>query len=219
MRAKRLIAFLALVALSPTLVAVPNQSPQNTEASSEEPFRSFRMLDAKLSLLTNEQDVLKADFNSTESNSGSRAARSDRRKKASRSMNLTAAEIERIARGLERLYQRRHRRFGVQMFKIMRIKAEEVQRGVNTVAKAQTRSALDLATKRLDERTVSLVAQFQAASGGYGAARCDPGAWTCCEPKRSKDVLQNEEVACTWVCVPRPDRCTGFVGPRIRARP
>ena len=174
------------------------------------------MLDAKLTLLTNQQDALKAAFNPVQAGSRSIAAHSQRRTTASRSMNSTAAGIARIAGGLERLYQKRHQPFGVQMFRIMRIKAQEVQRGVNAVAKAQTRSALDLATKRLDERIVSLVVQFQAASGGYGAARCSPGAWTCCEPKRSKDLLQSEQVACMWGCVPTAETCTGFLGPRIR---
>ena len=216
MHPKRLMAWLTVAALSTTLVAAPKRTPHNTKASSEEPFRSFRMLDAKLTLLTNQQDALKAAFNPVESGSGSIAAPSGRQTKASRSMNFTAAGIERIAGGLERLYEGRHQGFGVQMFRIMRIKAEDVKRGVNAVAKAQTRSALDLATKRLDERIVSLVVQFQAASGGYGAARCAPGAWTCCEPKRSKDLLQSEQVACMWGCVPRAESCTGFLGPRIR---
>jgi len=216
MDSKRLMSWLTAAALSTTLVAAPKRIPHSPKASNEEPFRSFRMLDAKLTLLTNQQDALKAAFNPVESGSGSIAAPSGRRTKASRSMNFTAAEIGRIAGRLERLYGGRHRGFGVQMFRIMRIKAEEVQRGVNAVAKAQTRSALDLATKRLDERIVSLVVQFQAASGGYGAARCAPGAWTCCEPKRSKDLLQSEQVACMWGCVAKTESCTGFLGPHIR---
>jgi hypothetical protein len=218
MHPKRVMAWLTVAALSTPLVAAPKRTPHNTKASSEEPFRSFRVLDAKLTLLTNQQDALKAAFNPVESGSGSTAP-SGRRTQASRSMNFTAAEIERIAGGLERLYEGRHQGFGVQMFRIMRIKAEEVKRGVNAVAKAQTRSALDLATKRLDEALVSLVVQFQAASGGYGAARCAPGGWTCCEPKRSKDLLQSEQVACMWGCVPRAESCTGFLGPRIRRQP
>ena len=219
MHSKRLIAWLTVAALSTTLVAAQKRTPHDTAASSEEPFRSFSMLDAKLTLLTNQQDALKAAFNPVESGSGSIAAPSGRRTKASRSMNFTAAEIGRIAGRLERLYGGRHRGFGVQMFRIMRIKAEEVQRGVNALATAQTRSALDVATKRLDKRIVSLVAQFQAASGGYGAARCAPGAWTCCEPKRSKDLLQSEQVACMWGCVPKAESCTGFLGPRIHRQP
>jgi hypothetical protein len=212
---KRLMAWLTAAVVSTTPVAAPKRIPHSTRASSEEPFRSFRMLDAKLTLLENQQEGLKAAFDPVQAGSRTIAAR---RMTASTSMNTTAAGIGHIAGGLERLYQKRHQPFGVQMFRVLRIRADEVQRGVNAVAKAQTRSAIDLAAKRLDERIVSLVVQFQAASGGYGAARCSPGAWTCCEPKRSKDLLQSERVACMWGCVPTSQTCTGFLGPRI-ARP
>jgi hypothetical protein len=215
MHTERLISWLAVIALSTALVAASKQTPE--KASSEEPFRSFRVLDDKLTLLTNQQNALKAALNPVESGSESTADPSGDRTKVCRSMNFTAAEIARIAGGLERLYKGRYQSFGVQMFRTMRIKAQGVRRDVNALAKAQTRSALDLATKRLDERIVSLVVQFQAASGGYGAVRCAPGSWTCCEPKRSKDSRQNEQLACAWGCVPRPERCIGFVGPRIRA--
>jgi hypothetical protein len=83
------------------------------------------------------------------------------------------------------------------------------------VAEAQTRIAADLAVKRLDDSIVSLVVQFQAASGGYGATRCSAGAWTCCEPKRSRDLLQSEPIACIWKCASTLEGCTGFLGPRI----
>jgi hypothetical protein len=215
MHSEGLTVWLAVAVLSTTLIAAPKRTPHGRKASSEEPFRSFRILDAKLTLLANQQDALKAAFNPVQLGSGSIAIPSQLRT-ASRSMNLTAAGIEQIAGGLEHLYTGRHQHFGVQMFRIMRIKAQEVQRGVGAVAKAQTRSALDLATKRLDERIVSLVVQFQAASGGYGGARCSPGAWTCCEPKRSKDLLQSEQIACMWGCVPTAETCTGFLGPRLR---
>ena len=162
---KRLMAWLTVAALSTTLVAAPKRTSHSSKASSEEPFRSFRMLDAKLTLLAHQQEALNAALNPLQGGSRSEAANSGRRTTASSNMNSTAAGIVLLAGGLERLYQRRHQPFGVQMFRIVRIKAQEVQRGVNAVAKAQTRSALDLATKRLDERIVSLVVQFQAASG------------------------------------------------------
>jgi hypothetical protein len=213
---KCLMAWLTVAALSTTLVAAPKQTRHSSKASSEEPFRSFRMLDAKLTLLAHQQEILNAALNPVQGRSRSEAAHSERRTTASSNMNSTAAAIALVAGGLERLYQRRHQSFGVEMFRIMRIKAQEVQRGVNALAKAQTRGTLDLATKRLDERIMSLIVQFQAASGGYGAARCSPGAWTCCEPKRSKDLLQSERVACMWGCVPQAESCTGFLGPYIR---
>jgi hypothetical protein len=198
-----------VAAFSTTMAAAPKPTPQKTKASSEEPFRSFRMLDTKLSLLTNQQDALKAAFNP-----GSGSAPSGRQTRAARSMNSTSAEIGSIARRLERLYEGRHQGFGVQTFRLMRVSAQEIQRDISAVTKAQTGGALDLAVKRLDERVVSVVVQFQAVSGEYGAVRCSPGAWTCCQPKRSKDP--REQIACVWGCVPSADRCKGFLGPRIR---
>jgi len=215
MNSKRLMSWLTAAALSTTLVAAPKRIPHSPKASKEEPFRSFRMLDAKLTLLAHQQEALSAAFNPAQMGSRSEAANSGRRTTFS-NINSTAAGIVVVAGELERLYQRRHQPFGVQMFRALRTRAEEVQRGVSAVAKAQTRSAAESAAKRLDEGIVSLVVQFQAASGGYGAARCSPGAWTCCEPKRSKDLLQSEQVACMWGCVKTAQTCTGFLGPRIR---
>jgi hypothetical protein len=215
---KRLIATLTLVALSSTiLVAATNRTPDPLKSSSEEPFRSFRILDAKLTLLAEQQEALIAALNAVQGSTRSEAANSRRRTTASSRMKSTAVGIALVAGGLERLYQRRNQPFGIQMFKIIRIKALEVQRDVSAVAKAQRRSDLDLVTKRLDARMVSIVVQFQAASGGYGAIRCSPGSWACCEPKRSEDLLQSEKLACMWGCVPRARACTGFLGPHIRA--
>ena len=216
MHPRCLMAWLTVAALSTTLVAAPKRTPHSPKASNGEPFRSFRMLDAKLTLLAHQQEALNAAFNPVQVGSRSGGANSGRRTTPFSDMNSTAAGIVLLAGGLERLYQRRHQPFGVQMFRALRIRAEEVQRGVSAAAKAQTRSAAESAAKRLDEGIVSLVVQFQAASGGYGAARCSPGAWTCCEPKRSKDLLQSEQVACMWGCVRTAQTCTGFLGPRIR---
>jgi hypothetical protein len=215
-RRNRLMVWPMVAVCATTLAAPAKPTPQNAKASSEEPFRSFRMLDAKLTLLTNQQAALKPAFNPVQSGSGSTTAQPGRRTEAARSMNFTAAEIASIAGRLERLYEGRHQRFGVQTFRLIRIKAQEVQRDLSAVAKAQTGGALDLTMKRLDERIVSLVVHFQAVSGGFGAVRCSPGAWTCCQPKRSKDPLQKEQIACMWGCVPRADRCTGFLGPLIQ---
>jgi hypothetical protein len=197
------------------LVAAPRRIPHSSNASGGEPFRSFRTLDAKLTLLAHQQEGLNEAFNPAQVDSRSKAADSRPRTTASSNMNSTAAGIVLVAGGLERLYQRRHQPFGVQMFRALRLRAEEVQRGVSAVAKAQTRSTAESAAKRLDEGIVSLVVQFQAASGGYGAARCSPGAWTCCQPKRSRDLLQSEQFACMWGCVRTAQTCTGFLGPRI----
>jgi hypothetical protein len=212
---KHLMAWLTVAALSTPLVATPRRIPHGPKASGGEPFRSFRTLDAKLTLLAHQQEALNVAFNPVQVGSRSKAANSQRQTTASNNINSTAAGIVLLADGLERLYQRRHQPFGVQMFRALRLRAAEVQRGVSAVAKAQTRSTAESAAKKLNEGIVSLVVQFQAASGGYGAARCSPGAWTCCQPKRSKDLLQSEQIACMWGCVRTAQTCTGFLGPRI----
>ena len=215
MDSRHLMAWLTVAALSTTLVAAPKRIPHSPKTSNGEPFRSFRLLDTQLTLLAQQQEALNAAFNPVQVGSRSDAANSGHQTTTSGNMNSIAAGIVLLAGELERLYQRRHQPFGVQMFRALRIRAEEVQRGVSAVTKAQTRSAAESAAKRLDQGIVSLVVQFQAASGGYGAARCSPGAWTCCEPKRSKDLLQSEQVACIWGCVRTAQTCTGFLGPRI----
>ena len=124
--------------------------------------------------------------------------------------------VTRTAARLARLYQARHQPFGVKTFRVLDMRTRDVQRGINAVTKARTRNATNRAVKKLDQSVVSLVVQFQAASGGYGATRCTPGAWTCCDPKRSKDLHESEQVACIWKCVQTPKTCTGFLGPHIQ---
>jgi hypothetical protein len=125
---KRLIVSIATAALLSS-AAASKQTPHYSALPSgehEEPFRSFRIMDAKLTLLSKQEDVLKDVSNSTAPDSGAASEQIVRRQKACRNMKVTTAEIERLAAGLERLYERRHQSFGVQMFRVMRIKAEQV---------------------------------------------------------------------------------------------
>src|ERR1700681_3074724 len=162
MRLTRLMGWLTVAAFSANLVAAPKPTPHTAKASSDEPFRSFRTLDAQLTILTNHLDALKkTDFDPGQTSSRSTAALAERTK-ISKDMSTTAAGFGTIAGRLERLYERRHQPFGVKTFKMIRLKAKQVQRDVNTVAKSKTRTALDLATRQLDEGVVSLVLQFQA---------------------------------------------------------
>src|SRR5690349_5942615 len=99
-------------------------------------------------------------------------------------MNLTAAGIGSIAGRLERLYEGRHQRFGIHTFRVIRIKAEEVQRDVSAVTKEQAGSALELAVKRLDEGIVSLVVSF----------RCVRRLWRSSLLPGCMDMLRTEAI-------------------------
>src|ERR1700684_4601624 len=79
MASKRLMASLTVAALSTTLVAAQKRIPDSPKASNGEPFRSFHILDTKLTLLAQQQEALNAAFNPVQAGSRSQAAQSERR--------------------------------------------------------------------------------------------------------------------------------------------
>ena len=210
-----LFTSLVLAALPTIVVAAPGRVPQSGRAASGEPFRSFRLLDQKLTLLSNQQSALKAALGAGRVNSSSNNSSSESATVILRRMSSTTTAIDRIAGRLEHLYQSRHESFGVRMFKILRSRAQAVQRDVSSVRRARMPSDASAAGQRLEEHLVSLVMQFQATAGGYAATHCLPGTRICCQPKRSQDLLPGEQIACKWVCVSSARACGGFLGPRI----
>ena len=209
-----LFASLVLAALPMDVAAAPGRIPQG-RATGGEPFRSFRLLDQKLTLLSNQQSALKAALGAGRVNSSSNNSSSESATVILRRMSSTTTAIDRIAGRLEHLYQSRHESFGVRMFKILRSRAQAVQRDVSSVRRARMPSDASAAGQRLEEHLVSLVMQFQATAGGYAATHCLPGTRICCQPKRSQDLLPGEQIACKWVCVSSARACGGFLGPRI----
>jgi len=168
-----------------------------------EPSYSFSLLDKKLTLLGQQQTNL------THGNTKSQIV-------AARSMKRIAASIERTAFRLQGLYGRRHERFGAQMFGLLRVRAIAVQRAANSLEVARNRQARQAELNVSNARILALVTQYQAATGGYSALRCEPSEWSCCSPKREQDLRPGESMACRWMCVPKARACTGFRGPRVR---
>ena len=214
-QSRYLFTSLVLAALPTIVVAAPGRVPQSGRAASGEPFRSFRLLDQKLTLLSNQQSALKAALGAGRVNSSSNNSSSESATVILRRMSSTTTAIDRIAGRLEHLYQSRHESFGVRMFKILRSRAQAVQRDVSSVRRARMPSDASAAGQRLEEHLVSLVMQFQATAGGYAATHCLPGTRICCQPKRSQDLLPGAQIACKWACVSSTRGCKGFLGPRI----
>jgi hypothetical protein len=184
--------------------------------SVDEPFVTFRLLDERLTRLETEQRSLQALFEGGRSNAGHSVDGKPPWAEPAHAMNTTNMSIRRILIRAERLYRIRHRRFGVRLFRILRIRAEAVQRDIVAVQTARNKIAAESAQRKLSNSILSLTLQFQAASGGYGSTNCSQRAWTCCESKKTEDLREGEQAACRWVCVQKPQSCTGFVGPRIR---
>jgi hypothetical protein len=213
-RARCLFASVVLAALPTNVIAAQGRIPQS-RATGGEVFRSFRLLDQKLTLLTNQQRALKAALSADRMNSSSSHSSLGSATVILRRMSSTSTAIERIAGRLEHLYHTRREPFGVRVFKSLRRRAQAVQRDVSFLRRARMSSNTNVAGQRLDEHMASLVIQFQAAAGGYGATHCLPGKWICCQPKRPQDLLPGEEMACKWACVSSAPSCRGFIGPRI----
>lgn len=211
----RFFAFLTVAAWSTSFVATPVALQAATTADGE-PFHSFRLLDTKLTLLSNQQSDLKRALSAGGLSSSRGRLASPSLAPTLTRMSSTTAAIERITARLERLYQDRQEPFGVRSFRILRGRAQGVGRAVNSFRRARTQGDRSLAENRLDQQVVSLIIQFQAISGGYGATHCLPRTRICCQPKRSQDLLPGQQVACKWACVSHARACGGFLGPRIR---
>src|SRR5437762_11842169 len=103
-QSRYLFTSLVLAALPTIVVAAPGRIPQRG-ATSGEPFRSFRLLDQKLTLLSNQQSALKAAWGAGRVNSSSNNSSSESATGILRRMSSTTTAIDRIAGRLEHLYQ------------------------------------------------------------------------------------------------------------------
>ena len=188
---------------------------ESRRAAQDEPFRSLGLLDAKLTLLSNQQVALKAALGTGHVNSPPSTVASGSATTILSRMNSTTRGINHIASRLESLYQNQRQPFGVRLFKILRSRAQAVQRDIRSVRRARIARDVNFTESSLDKDVVALIVQFQGISGGSADTHCRPRTHVCCQPKRSQDLLPGEQVACKWVCVPSPKACAGILGPRI----
>ena len=209
------IAIVIATASLPCVETAQKRMPPKAAVSADEPFRTFRRLDQKLTVLQTQQHSLKAAVSISRSTSTTNAFAHPWVAPA-HAMRNTIVSVQRLLGRPEHLYKVRHRSFGVHLFRILRIRAETVRRNTVSVERARSRTEAHLQEQQLENAIVSLIVQFQAASGGYGAVHCPKKAWTCCEPKRKEDLQGGELAACRWGCVQRSTSCVGFTGPRIR---
>jgi hypothetical protein len=179
-----------------------------------EPFRSFAILDLKLSLLTAQQARLEASLNAS-SAAVSPSNSSPAQLRLLKNMDATTTVIIGRVNRLATLYAKRQQKFGVRTFKLMRVKARAVRHELIATRRARTDPARRTTERRLGERIIALVVQFQAVSGGHEATHCHAREWICCAPKRATDLMPGQEVGCSWMCIPTANKCRGLLGPRI----
>lgn len=208
--------------LVPMLIAATflygERLPKKVEQTNE-PFNSFRSLDAQLSLLDGQFSQLKSEAEKITKIRGAKrrakAYRNFRRSKTVKEIRSTASSIRATTRMLGSNHRMRKSRYGRVITRALRGRATSMKRALDRSVAARTSQQTKSSLQEFSRTMLAFVMQFQAASGGYGALQCTPGYWTCCSPKKVQAKGAAALNGCRWVCVKRPRRCrSGCLGPR-----
>lgn len=193
--------------------------PSKVEQTNE-PFNSFRSLDAQLSLLDGQFSHVKSETEKIKKiRSAKRRAKAYRNLRRSKSVNeirSTVSSIKATTRVLASRHRMRKSRYGRVLSRALSRRATAMSRSLNRIRAARTSQQTRSSLQEFSRTMLAFVMQFQAVSGGYGALQCSPGSWTCCSPKKVQAKGAAALNGCRWVCAKRPRRCrSGCLGPRI----
>jgi hypothetical protein len=172
-----------------------------------EPFQTFRAMDARLSAvdveLTRAQQV---------------AERTHQKKdwiEAARKARAAAISVDTLARRLRLRYRGPHRPLANRLFRPLERSSALTARDIGRALTAKNPGAASRALRAASQERLAMVLHYQAVSGGYAALRCNPGQWACCEPKRLEDPEPGVHAACSWRCTGTLAAChSGLPGPR-----
>jgi len=193
-------AAIAIVLASSPAMAAP---AAKRAAASNEPFRSFQLIDRQLSSL---------NASVTELTRGNLDP--GQRTRATRTAGLAVTAIQRRSRALAARYRARRQRFGYIIFMKLNRRAAAVRQALAVAAKHGAGGASAPELESLSRTNLELVREFQRVSANYGAAHCARRQWACCEPKHDPDEERGSPNSCRWVCTATPQRCRGILGPQ-----
>ncbi|HYD16588.1 MAG TPA: hypothetical protein VEB03_01145 [Candidatus Nanoarchaeia archaeon] len=209
------------VALFVCALAICGAAQQKVvDATSNEPFNSFRLLDRQLSTLDRQLSATKESL--LDARTGKVATVRERRNRqpwsaAVQDAHKTVASITSAAARLRTMYNHRRQPFAVRAFGDLEHRARLLGNAVRELCAARNAEDSLRTLEAAEKARVQLVLRYQAISGGYAAVHCSRGVWACCEPKNSNEVKDTPQ-ACSWSCVKAPTACkAGFLGPQSRA--
>lgn len=194
-------------------LAHAERRPKTPVPAANEPFHTFALLDSKLSTLNKQQDELRRSILPEGSKATSTIPKSKVRPwtLAARAAQQTARSMNALARKQEVRYRNLKQAFGVRAFEALAREADAVADIAGVLGSTLDDSEAAKQKAVFEQRTLALVLQYQAITGGYGAVHCSSGERPCCEPKENG----NAAVGCKWVCVASAGKCgNGFTGPR-----
>jgi hypothetical protein len=218
---KRLLILLLCLLIFLTIGYAAKIRKSAATSKSNEPFRTFELMDSNLSKLNRLQDELKRAINPDVTKATSTKPKSTSRPwtKASVSAGRTATSFRVLAVRQQRRYRSFHQPFGVRAFRALAKKAAVVQDSALRLSRTQDDALAAKQHAVFDQDSLALVLQYQAITGGYGALRCTAGERPCCEQKPSTATGSDKTISCKWICVASARACKkGFTGQRISAR-
>jgi hypothetical protein len=182
-------------------------------------LQTFRFLDQNFTVLNGQMKFLQDQLKATP----------DPKQPQGKSWRVTALQARGAARRIKRAsaaaqanYRRQKNQTGVLMFGGLRTKAIALDRELISMSRARSRPGARRYMPSTQRAMLNLVLHFQAISGGYAAAHCDPGAWSCGVPKRELANQGFPKVALKWTCVSKRRSCGGILGawtPPLVAKP
>jgi hypothetical protein len=190
-------------------------------SKSNEPFRTFELMDSNLSKLSREQDELKRALNPDVTKATSTKPRSNARPWTKVAVNArrTASSFRVLAERQQRRYRSLHQPFGIRAFGALAKKSEIVHKSALRLSRAQDDALAVRQHATFEQDSLALVLQYQAITGGYGAMRCTAGQLPCCEEKPFAGAASDRTFSCKWICVTSARACKkGFTGRRISTR-
>lgn len=196
-----------------------SEEPQESGAhfNGNEPFRTFELLDSRLATLSKQQEEIKlAIFPQPTSKATSTKPGSQLRPwtKPAQNAQQSAKSIRLLAAKQQLRYAKLKQAYGNRAFGALVQKAAAVERSAETLKRTQDHSVAARQQALLEQTALSLVLQYQAITGGYGANHCAGKQHSCCQPKETTKAADQPEVGCNWVCVTSSANCAkGFTGP------
>jgi hypothetical protein len=216
---KRVSTILVCVLILVLYLSAAKTTRSTARLKTNEPFRTFELLDSRLAKLNREQDEIKRAITpgATKATSTKPNGHSHPWTRPARHASRTATSLKVLADRQQRRYRTAKQPFGVRAFHALSKRAAAVQISAMLLSRTQDDA---LAAKRnavFERDALSLVLQYQALAGGYGAMHCSAGQTPCCQQKEEPSQPPSEKVlGCKWLCVSSPKACRkGFTGSPI----
>ena len=131
---------------------------------------------------------------------------------AARNMRDSTAQIRRITYRAYRPY-RAHHALAYRMFFRLHSRARVLQERLLVMSRARSKKVARREETNVAKAMLDLVLQYQAVSGGYAAATCNAGAWSCGVPKKEPRKVGYPALGVKWTCVKQRASCHGILGP------